>query len=463
MEKNDYPIKLYGGNTSAWLCIVFAVVGIFYMMLVKGGSSKSLQVVLFLSLVFGLVLAKDRQAYGDEILKGLRGSMVTTICVAFFFAGLLSALLKASGLIQALIWLLSVLNVNVGFLPVAAFLVCVLISTACGTSTGTVTAVAPVVLPLAHQLGIDLGLMCGAIISGAIFGDNVAPISDTTIASSQTQGASLRDVVRTRIPYAAIAAVASATLYIVLGLNASGGSHAVIKADPAYAKSLIFLVLPFVLVFLMRKGWGLVSSLLLSNALAVVFSLGLGIISAAKMFSDKSPIASGMGGMANIAIVSFLIVMLIQIPSKSGALDDFAVKITAKCKTIRGAELVTYFLSIIGVIATHSSPNTIMFFGPFVRKLMSSFQKDADYCRSANILDGVGTAVNGLIPYGNPVLVAMGVASTVLGSGASFSYLNIVGYIFHCWGLLIVFLISILTGIGRNRDRSKDDPIVDVE
>lgn len=394
--KKSYPVSYYGGHVGAWLCVALAVAGIMYMLLIRGGGTKSMMVVLFLSLVLGLILAKDRKAYGDEMLKGLRESMVCVICVAFFMAGLLSALLKTSGLIEALIWVVAQMNVNTGFIPVIAFLACVLISTACGTSTGAVTAVSAVMCPLAGELGIDMGLMCGAIISGSIFGDNLAPISDTTIASSQTQGASVNDVVRTRIPYSIIVGAISAVLYVVIGLQQSSGGSAVIEGDPTKAKSLIFLVLSIVLVYMMRRGWGLVSALLLSNALALLFSVVLGVIEPSVLFSDDSPVASGMIGMANVAIV---------------------------------------------------------FFGPFVKQLMSDYKDEADPCRSANILDGVACGTNGLIPHGNPALVITGVATSVAGVPASFSFLNFIGYTFHCWGLLIIFLLSILTGIGRKRKK----------
>ena len=160
-----------------------------------------------------------------------------------------------------------------------------------------------------------------------------------------------------------------------------------------------------------------------------------------------------MIGMANVAIVSFLILMLIQIPDKSGALDAFAGWIVSRCKSIRSAELVAYFLAMSGCIATHSSTNTIVFFGPFVKQLMSDYKDEADPCRSANILDGVACGTNGLIPHGNPALVITGVATSVAGVPASFSFLNFIGYTFHCWGLLIIFLLSILTGIGRKRKK----------
>ena len=426
-------------------------------------ASSLTTVVGFLALVtmkfnigfdMGLVLAKDRKAYGEEMLAGLRESMFCVICVAFFMAGLLSSLLKTSGLIQALIWVVAELHVNTGFIPVVAFLICVVISTACGTSTGTVTAVSAVMCPLAGELGIDMGLMCGAVVSGSIFGDNLAPISDTTIASSQTQFVTVQEAVRTRLPYSMTVGIISGILYIVIGLSQSAGGRAVIEADPSSAKSLVFLLVPVVLVLLMYKGWGLVSALLLSNVLVIFFSLVLGVLDPAVLFSDDSPIASGMGSMANVAIVSCLIVMMIQIPTKSGAMDAFASWIITKCRTIRSAELIAYFMAIFGVVATHSSTNTIIFTGPFVRTLMDDYKDEADHSRSANILDATACGTNGLIPHGNPALVITGVATGVAGVPATFSFLDFLPYNFHCWGLLIIFFLSIMTGIGRKRRKT---------
>lgn len=307
--------------------------------------------------------------------------------------------------------------------------------------------------PLAGELDINMGLMCGAVVSGSIFGDNLVPISDTTIASSQTQGITVQEAVRTRMPYSLIVGGISAVLYIVIGLSQSGGGSAVIEADPTKAPSLVFLVVPVILILLMARGWGLVSALLLSNALVIALCLILGVIDPVVLFSDDSPISSGMISMANVAIVSCLIVMMIQIPTKSGAMDAFARWIITKCKTIRSAELVAYCMAVFGVIATHSSTNTIIFTGPFVRKLMDYYQEEADHCRSANILDAVACGTNGLIPHGNPALVITGVATGVAGVPASFSFLDFLGYNYHCWGLLIIFLLSILTGIGRKRGK----------
>ena len=117
---------------------------------------------------------------------------------------ILSQELRQSGLIQGLTWLVMKLGLSAGFLPLVAFLVCLLISTACGTSNGAIVAVLPVLLPVAASVGANPSVVVGAIVSGAIFGDNLAPISDTTIASALTQDAEVRDVVRTRLPYSLI-------------------------------------------------------------------------------------------------------------------------------------------------------------------------------------------------------------------------------------------------------------------
>ena len=89
----------------------------------------------------------------------------------------------------------------------------------------------------------------------------------------------------------------------------------------------------------------------------------------------------------------------------------------------------------------------IIFFGSLVRRITKIFH--IDRCRGANILDGVACGATGLMPHGNPTLVSLGVALAIDGMDPNFSFLDIIPYNFHCWGLLLIFLLSILTGIGR--------------
>lgn len=174
METKEKKVEFYGGAVGVWTPVIVMLIGMIINTVLAGGLT-TLPMVTFLAMAVGFLLAKDKKTFGSVTLKGLQNPMFGTEAVAFIFAGILAQLLRQSGLIQALIYVVAQLELNTGLIPLIAFLTCMLISTACGTSTGSVTAVAPVLLPLAFSLDINPGLMCGAIISGAIFGDNLAP------------------------------------------------------------------------------------------------------------------------------------------------------------------------------------------------------------------------------------------------------------------------------------------------
>jgi len=438
---------MYGGHIGPWIPIIFMLVGMLISTIIGGGGLNRLTIVTFLALAVGFVLVKEKKNYGSIILKGLQNPMLGTILMAYIMAGMLAQLMRQSGLIDALIWGVTKLGLNAGLIPLIGFLVCMLISTSCGTSTGSVTAVAPVLLPLAASLDIDVGLMCGAIISGAIFGDNLAPISDTTISSALTQEADLGKVVRTRFPYAVISAAVSAVLFAVIGLSKSVSIPAGIELDGSTAKALVLLILPVLMVFMMRKGWDLMATLIVCNLLGIALNLVLGCIPAARMFANDGPIAGGMSGMMVLVLYVMLLFLLLELLKASGAFEVMSTGMVKFCKTPRSAELVCFVIASVGSIVTGGSGIAIVFFGSLVRSITKSF--GIDRCRGANILDGVACGATGLMPHGNPTLVSLGVALAIEGVSPDFSFLNIIPYNFHCWGLLIIFLVSILTGIGR--------------
>lgn len=443
MEKKS---EFYGGRFGVWLPVLFMLAGMLISTIIGGGLAR-LTGITFFALALGFLLAKDKKNYGKITLKGLQNPMLGTIIMAYIMAGMLAQLLRQSGLISALIWGISQLGMNAGWIPLISFLACVLISTSCGTSTGSVAAVAPVLLPLAHELGIDMGLMCGAIISGAIFGDNLAPISDTTISSALTQEADISQVVRTRFPYAAISAGVSAVLFAVVGLTQEANIPASIELDGSTALSLFLLILPVLMVILMRLGWDLMGTLILCNICGIVMNLVLGTIPAATMFSNDGPIVAGMGGMMTLVLYVILLFQILEILNSSGAFDHMTVSLMKHCRSPRSGELVCYLVASLGSVVTGGSGIAIVFFGSLVRRITKAF--NIDRCRGANILDGVACGATGLMPHGNPTLVSLGVALAIDGVDPNFSFLDIIPYNFHCWGLLLIFLLSILTGIGR--------------
>ncbi len=446
MEENKKS-EYYGKAIGPWIPMLFMIVGMVVSTVTRTGGLQRFCLLAFISLALGFFLMKDKKKFGQVSLKGLQNPMLGTIVMAYLMAGVLSQLLRQSGLINSLILVVAKLDLNVGFLPLVGFITCMLISTSCGTSTGSVAAVAPVLIPLAASLQVDVGLMCGAMISGAIFGDNVAPISDTTISSALTQEAQVSDVVRTRLPFAATSAVISAVLFVVMGLKMSSGGAAHIVLDNAGFKPLVLLVLPILMVFMMRRGWDLVGTLIVCNVLGVVLNLVLGCISPDAMISAEGPVIAGMVGMLQLVLYVMLLFQVLEALISSGAFDKLGEQLMKVCKTPKSGEIVCYGVSVLGTAAAGGSGVAIMFFGSLVRKITKTF--NIDRCRGANILDGVACGVTGLLPYGNPVLVSLGVVLTLENFNPDFSFLNIMPYTFHCWGLLIIFLLSILTGIGR--------------
>ena len=119
---------------------------------------------------------------------------------------------------------------------------------------------------------------------------------------------------------------------------------------------------------------------------------------------------------------------------------------------------IPVLLMLVGMLASTiigGGGIAIIFFGSLVRRITKIFH--IDRCRGANILDGVACGATGLMPHGNPTLVSLGVALAIDGMDPNFSFLDIIPYNFHCWGLLLIFLLSILTGIGR-RFESAETP-----
>lgn len=452
MDNNENrKFEFYGGSVGPWLPVAFMIVAMVASTIVGHGGLQMFCIITFVAIAIGFFLSKNKKQFGELSLKGLRNPMLGTIIMAFLMAGILSQLLRQSGLIDSLILLVSTFNLNVGFLPLVGFITCMLISTSCGTSTGAVAAVAPVLIPLAFDLNVDIGLMSGAIISGAIFGDNIAPISDTTISSALTQEAKVADVVRTRLPYAVTSAVISAILFVVVGLKMSSTQAAEFAVSDATFKPLILLVLPLLMVVLMKKGWDLVGTLIICNVTGIVLNLVLGTIGAGSMIDVEGPIFAGMNNMMVLVLYVLLLFQVLEILMSSGAFDALGSGIMKFCKTPRSGELACYGIASLGSLASGGSGIAIIFFGSLVRKITKTF--GIERTRGANILDGVACGATGLMPHGNPVNVTMGIILTLENFDPNFSFMDIMPYNFHCWGLLIIFLLSIITGIGRRFEK----------
>lgn len=454
MDEKKKEMDFYLGKFGA--CLPMVVLVAFLMAIAVSGKVSLVLfcVAGFFALSTAFLLARDKKEFEDAVVNGIKDNTLCVIIFAFLLAGVLSQELRQSGLIEGLTWLTTSLNLDARFLPLIAFLTCALISTACGTSNGAIVAVLPVLLPLAVTLGATPAVVVGAIVSGAIFGDNLAPISDTTIASALTQETEVREVVRTRLVYSLIAGGISAALFIFFGFRTATAGVISEVADPNAAKTLVLLVIPVIMIILMLRGCNLITTLIVCDLIGALICVGFGFISVNDMLSATGPIGAGMTGMLNVILFSMFIFALLEMLGRSGVLDLLLSKATRMSKTPRSAEAVCGLMSIVGSWAIGAASVNILFIGPIARKILK--QQNIERTRGSNILDGISTALAGIVPY-NPV--GMNALSLTLASGVvaeTFSFLDYLPFCFHSMALFALFWLSILTGIGRRFEKEEN-------
>lgn len=440
-------IEFYGRKIGAWLPMITMVIVMIMLVITGNVSLKLFWIAGFSGLCAGFLLAKDKKFFNQTVLEGLTDPMFSVLCMAFILAGILSQMLRQSGLIDGLLWFSTTLGLDSAFIPAITFAVCVLISTSCGTTGGTVSTVTPIMLPLAVQLGCNPALIMGAIISGAYFGDNLAPISDTTIASSLTQEAEVPQVVQSRFKYSIIAGATAFVLYIYFGFKTTEEVVTKLNVDSSHAKTLIMLVVPVLMVILMLKGMDLVPTLLICNMLALVLNLGMKFIDINKVISVEGPIVAGVDGMISIVVFCMFLFEILQMTKKSGVFEDVISGVSGKCKSPMQAELVSAVVTIFAVVTIAISTVAIVVVGPIVRQLLKKFQVDRR--RGANIIDGLAAATAGVLPYNGSFMMATALAFSSGVLSDSFSVLSIPKFSFHCIMLFAVYFVSIFTGWGR--------------
>ena len=196
MKEQTAKVEFHFGMLGKMMPILIAMVIIIWAACSQSNVNGYV-VAFFSALVAGILFAKDDKAYGDAIIYGLTKPMFAVIGLAVILAAISGKLISASGMVQTL----AIYVVEAGFtgkmFVAATFLITCLLAFSTGTSVGTYFVVIPILFPVGVMAGVTPEFMIGAIVSGAAFGDNLGPISDTTIASSATQKADLGMVVKT--------------------------------------------------------------------------------------------------------------------------------------------------------------------------------------------------------------------------------------------------------------------------
>ena len=448
-----------GGAAGALAPFVLFLGGVGWLGLSGAPDETGFWPILLAALTLGLLLARDRRAYSEAVLDGMARRIVMLMVLAWILAGVLGTLLGASGLVESLVWLADAAGLRGGGYVVGAFLVCVVFSMATGTSLGTLIICTPLLYPAGAALGADPAFLIGALLSGATFGDNVSPISDSTIASAATQGADIGGVVRSRLGYALPAAAVAIVVFAVSG-GAAEGAPATLAGAGADPVALLMLAVPLaVMAALLRKAH-LVEALLLGSLGAALLGLALGRFAPGDLmgidqaaFIADGLILDGMRRGVGVSIFTVLLMGLVGGLEASGLLDRLLGFAQGRARSPRSAEGWIFGSVTAATFLTTHSVVAILSVGELARRTGEA--AGIGPYRRANILDVTVCTYPFLLPFFIPTVLAGALTTDVAGM-PRLSALEAGLHNVHSWGLLVVVLVAMATGWGRRREAASE-------
>lgn len=392
------------------------------------------------AIVVAIALSKDKINKAiEQFLKGVGHQDIIAMCMIYLLAGAFAAVAKASGGVDATV------NLGLSLLPTSMilpgiFLISAFIATAMGTSMGTIAAVAPVAVGIAHSAGMSLPLTAGVVLSGAMFGDNLSIISDTTIAATRSQGCEMKDKFRENFKIAVPAAI----IALIIFAFSSTATQTPTTTDIEWLK-----ILPYITILVLA-----VSGL----NVFVVLSLGIVFAGAVSLFSVPDyalthlgkDIYAGFTNMQEIFILSMLIGGLSELMRRQGGLAFLTQLVSRVIKKFgrkhandansKASELGIAILVSLTNFCTANNTVAIIVSGSVAREL--SEQNDVSARRSASLLDIFSCVTQGILPYGAQILL--------LGSVFKLSPLEIVSNSYYCF---VLAACAVLTVFIQHRHR----------
>lgn len=378
----------------------------------------------------------------ETFAKGMGHVDIMLMCLIFILAGAFAAVAKGSGAVDSAVTIARAL-VPDRFMVAGVFAVAALISLAIGTSCGTIAATVPVALGCAEPLGISPALLAGAVVAGAMFGDNLSMISDTTIAATRTQGVAMRDKFWANAAYAIPAALVALVLYLVAGWVAAAPSvGAAATAAASVAPKDVVAVLPYVLILVLAlAGFNVVALLFLGTGLAMVLGLLLGAFDGAGAVALAG---QGVMGMGETMVVALLAGGLFRTIEAAGGLAKLTGWIARAVRGPKTCEAGMFALTGLINLLTANNTVAIVIAGPLARACGERF--GADRVRLAGIIDTAGSVVQGMIPYGAQILIALGLAR---GAGMAFGAGALIARLYYP----PILAVAVLAGIACARRR----------
>ncbi|MBR5571702.1 MAG: Na+/H+ antiporter NhaC family protein [Oscillospiraceae bacterium] len=388
-------------------------------------------VVAFLVAILVACLQNRSVKFNDKLVlmaKGVGDPNIMTMILIFMAAGIFVGVTGRSSAEAAAYFLLSVAPAK---LAVAVlFVVACFISMAMGTSVGTITLIAPIAVAVAADSGFSLPLCIASVVGGAMFGDNLSFISDTTIAACSTQGCEMKDKFRANFKIALPAALAALVIILLISIGTD------VSAIPEGGHDLVLLI-PYVLVLIGGiVGLNVFVVLLIGIVSGALITLVTGQVTALELLGNMG---GGVSGMFETVMVTILVSALCGMIRAYGGFESLLQFIRRCFKGNRGGQLGVGLLVGVMDIATANNTVAIVMAGPIAKEISEEYGIEPK--RAASLLDTFSCIFQGIIPYGAQMLVAISACATLGYTVSAFEIIPLLFYPFLLAVSSVLFII----------------------
>ncbi len=460
MPTDSGVLEFRGGPVVSVLPLLAFIVFTAGLVVLGAPAVEGMILAAMLGLSVGLLFSRNMAGYSERVFSLMANRTAAVAVVCWLWAGAFSGMLADSGLVEAIVWLGWKTHLTGAGFTLAVFVSAALFATAVGTGLGTIVGFTAVMYPAGLVLGAHPGALLGAIFSGAAFGDNLAPISDTTIVSAATQETDVGGVVRSRLKYVLMASGVAALLFLVFG----GGQAALaaneaerLLAETADPRGLPMLIPAAIVFFVALSGRHFLAALTAGVFAALVVGPLAGVFPLERVFhvsGDGSVAGSAVSGamaLVPTAMLTLLLVTTIGVMQAGGFLErflDWLQKTVAR--SVRGTEF-----AIVGLITFTNicvSVNTVAMItaGPLANVLRK--RHGIHPYRSANLLDTISCSFPYFLPYAATIVAAVAIQKEVAEKYDFVQVLSAAEFVPYCFYGLVLFplmIVAVITGFGR--------------
>ena len=409
-----------------------------YVMKIPMGFYNIPIVVIFLVALLVACIQNPKLNFDKKLeimARGVGDKNIITMILIFLAAGACVGVVGRSSAESVAYFLLSVIPAE--FAVIVLFVVSAFVSLAMGTSVGTITLIVPIAVAVADASGFSLALCVGTVVGGAMFGDNLSFISDTTIAACNGQGCEMKDKFRENIWIALPAAVVTMIIIFVKCMGTE------VNSAISHDYNLV-QVIPYILVLAGGIiGINVFVVLLVGIVCGSVIMLATGATAATDLLANMG---SGVSGMFETTMVAILVSAICALINEHGGFTALLNLIKKVFKGNKAGQLGMGLLVGAMDIATANNTVAIVMANPIAKEMADNY--DISPKKAASILDTFSCIFQGIIPYGAQMLVAL---SAVAELGHNLSAFQVIPNLFYPYMLLLSSLIFIFVGDKKKR------------